>query len=77
MSIQKYSSLELNNKHFINITHEELIQNIYKNYLRLDKATDKYSVFFEEFYKNVINESKTINMDQIDFYLRTPKSSNG
>lgn len=76
LSIQKYSSLELNNKHFINITHEELIQNIYKNYLRLDKATDKYSVFFEEFYKNVINESKTINMDQIDFYLRNTEEVN-
>jgi len=76
LSIQKYSSLELNNKHFVNITHEELIQNIYRNYLKLDKRTDKYSIFFEEFYKNVINESKTINMDQIDFYLRNTEKVN-
>jgi|SRR5690554_133173 len=76
LSIQKYSSLELNNRHFISITHEELIQNIYRNYLKLDKTTDKYSIFFEEFYKNVINESKTINMDQIDFYLRNTEKVN-
>ena len=76
LSLQKYSPAELHNN-FINITHEELIQYIYEKYKSFKwEENGKYAIFFEEFYKNIINESKTINMEQIKFYLENTDKVN-
>lgn len=76
LSIKKYSKSELT-EHFINITHEELIQVMYAAYEKNKEQGElKYNILFEEFYKNVINESKTINMEQVNFYLKNTEKIN-
>ncbi|MDM1465239.1 PD-(D/E)XK nuclease family protein [Myroides odoratimimus] len=76
LSIKKYSKSELT-EHFINITHEELIQAMYLAYEKSKEQGElKYNILFEEFYKNVINESKTINMEQVNFYLNNTEKVN-
>ncbi|MEC4009244.1 PD-(D/E)XK nuclease family protein [Myroides odoratimimus] len=76
LSIKKYSKSELT-EHFINISHEELIQVMYAAYEKNKEQGElKYNILFEEFYKNVINESKTINMEQINFYLNNTEVIN-
>ncbi|WP_158964047.1 PD-(D/E)XK nuclease family protein [Myroides fluvii] len=76
LSIKKYSQAELT-EHFINITHEELILAMYVAYeTNKEQGELKYNILFEEFYKNVINESKTINMEQVNFYLKNTEKIN-
>ncbi|MFG0590685.1 hypothetical protein ACF8C4_06055, partial [Myroides odoratimimus] len=55
----------------------ELIQVMYAAYEKNKEQGElKYNILFEEFYKNVINESKTINMEQINFYLNNTEVIN-
>lgn len=76
LSIRKYTPSELT-QHFINITHEELIEAMHTTYEKNKEQGElKYNILFEEFYKNVLNESKTINMEQINFYLNNTEKVN-
>ena len=57
----------INHKHFINITHLQLLQQVYKNIGEyLVNANSKYLMFLNDFKQNIINLSQPL-MEENDF----------
>lgn len=76
LSLQPVSDIE--HKHFINITHLELLQNIMKNCgLYLIEANNKYLVFLKDLYQNIMNLSRPImKLEELDFYFKNKTEIN-
>lgn len=71
LSLKKYSKKEINNEHFINITHFEfmtqVIENLKDYFLNV---SDKYIIFLKDFYQNIINASNIMEQETIHFYVK-------
>lgn len=58
---------KIDQSHFINITHLQLLQQVYKNIGDyLIKSVHKYEVFLNDFYQNIINLTQPL-MDENNF----------
>lgn len=65
------NKLNVTHKHFINITHLELLKRVIQNLgSYLMNAKDKYVVFLKDFYQNSINLSKSeMDSKELKFYF--------
>jgi hypothetical protein len=65
------NKLNITHKHFINITHLELLKRVIQNLgSYLMNAKDKYVVFLKDFYQNSINLSKSeMDSNELKFYF--------
>lgn len=72
-----YNGFE-NSKHYINITHIELLEEVMRNsgnYVM--QASEKYFTFFKDFYQNIINMSKPVmEQNELQFYFKNQKEIN-
>ena len=68
----------INHKHFINITHLQLLNKIISNLGNyVLKANDKYIVFLKDFYQNIINLSHSfMDKESITFYYKNQQDIN-
>lgn len=72
-----YNGFE-NSKHYINITHLELLEEVMSNsgnYVM--QASEKYFTFLKDFYQNIINMSKPVmEQKELEFYFKNQKEIN-
>ena len=58
---------KINHSHFVNITHLQLLQQVYKNIgAYIIKGSNKYAVFLNDFHQNIINLTQPL-MDENNF----------
>ncbi|MGR7813794.1 PD-(D/E)XK nuclease family protein [Lacinutrix undariae] len=72
-----YNGFE-NSKHYINITHLELLEEVMcnsGNYVM--QASEKYFTFLKDFYQNIINMSRPVmEQKELEFYFTNQKEIN-
>lgn len=75
ISLKEVSQREINNDNFVNITHTELLSTVMEkmgSYLM--GANQKYVVFLQVFYQNILNMSTPIMKDsEIEIYFDNKK----
>jgi len=71
LSLKKIPKNYIINQSFISITHLELMQRVMLNlYLYISEANDKYIIFLKDFYQNILNITKPMDENIIDFFYK-------
>jgi len=72
LSLKPISKIQ--HQKFINITHLEFLDKVMVNlYNYSNNDENKYKVFLKDFHQNIINMSKPIEIDILDFYYKNEK----
>ncbi len=77
LSLKTIDKNIINNEHFINITHLELLQCVMENLSSyILEAHDKYIIFLKDFYQNIINITKPMDEKIVKFYYKNQNEIN-
>ena len=75
--ILSLKSISQNKDNFINITHIELFNEIFRNIgSYLLNSDNKYLIFLKDIYQNIINLTNSMDENQIQFYYKNQEKIN-
>ncbi len=77
LSLRKMTKRQINNSNFIGISHVEFLKCVIHNLPKyFSNANEKYIIFFKDFYQNIINITKPMDKEIINFFYKNQEKIN-